>query len=147
MANKKNHNKEIKKGLYLIPTPIGNLGDITFRAVEILKNSDCILCEDTRISRNLLDKFDIKSKLISNHKFNEKKNLSYVVDLLKKKSFNLVKKYRNNLGMQNYNAVMFNTESFLRNKNFVIAKICIGAIMAFKKKKKISLNNILVSRE
>ncbi|MDA9664116.1 16S rRNA (cytidine(1402)-2'-O)-methyltransferase [bacterium] len=84
MANKKNHNKEIKKGLYLIPTPIGNLGDITFRAVEILKNSDCILCEDTRISRNLLDKFDIKSKLISNHKFNEKKNVSYVIDLLKK---------------------------------------------------------------
>ena len=84
MANKKNHNKEIKKGLYLIPTPIGNLGDITFRAVEILKNSDCILCEDTRISRNLLDKFDIKSKLISNHKFNETKNLSYVIDLLKK---------------------------------------------------------------
>ena len=84
MANKKNHNKEIKKGLYLIPTPIGNLGDITFRAVEILKNSDCILCEDTRISRKLLDKFDIKSKLISNHKFNEKKNLSYVIDLLKK---------------------------------------------------------------
>ena len=84
MANKKNHNKEIKKGLYLIPTPIGNLGDITFRAVEILKNSDCILCEDTRISRNLFDKFDIKSKLISNHKFNEKKNLSYVIDLLKK---------------------------------------------------------------
>ena len=84
MANKKNHNKEIKKGLYLIPTPIGNLGDITFRAVEILKNSDCILCEDTRISKNLLDKFDIKSKLISNHKFNEKKNLSYVIDLLKK---------------------------------------------------------------
>ena len=84
MANKKNHNKEIKKGLYLIPTPIGNLGDITFRAVEILKNSDCILCEDTRISRKLLDKFDIKSKLISNHKFNEKKNVSYVIDLLKK---------------------------------------------------------------
>ena len=84
MANKKNHNKEIKKGLYLIPTPIGNLGDMTFRAVEILKNSDCILCEDTRISRKLLDKFDIKSKLISNHKFNEKKNLSYVIDLLKK---------------------------------------------------------------
>ena len=84
MANKKPHIKEIKKGLYLIPTPIGNLGDITFRAVEILKNSDCILCEDTRISRNLLDKFDIKSKLISNHKFNEKKNLSYVIDLLKK---------------------------------------------------------------
>ena len=84
MANKKKQIKEIKKGLYLIPTPIGNLGDITFRAVEILKNSDCILCEDTRISKNLLDKFDIKSKLISNHKFNEKKNLSYIIDLLKK---------------------------------------------------------------
>ena len=83
MANKKNHINEIKKGLYLIPTPIGNLGDITFRAVEILKSSDCILCEDTRISRNLLDKFDIKSKLISNHKFNEKKNLTYVINLLK----------------------------------------------------------------
>ena len=83
MANKKNHINEIKKGLYLVPTPIGNLGDITFRAVEILKNSDCILCEDTRISRNLLDKFDIKSKLIPNHKFNEKKNLAYIINLLK----------------------------------------------------------------
>ena len=84
MANKKKQIKEIKKGLYLIPTPIGNLGDITFRSVEILKKSDFILCEDTRISKNLLNKFDIKSKLISNHKFNEKKNLSYIIDLLKK---------------------------------------------------------------
>jgi len=84
MANPKTHTKEIKKGLYLIPTPIGNLGDITFRAVEILKYSDCILCEDTRISKNLLDKFAIKSKLIPNHKFNEKKNLPHIIDLLKK---------------------------------------------------------------
>ena len=84
MANKEKQIKEIKKGLYLIPTPIGNLGDITFRSVEILKKSDFILCEDTRISKNLLNKFDIKSKLISNHKFNEKKNLSYIIDLLKK---------------------------------------------------------------
>ncbi len=65
----------------------------------------------------------------------------------KKKSFNLVKKYREKFGLQNYNAVMFNTESFLRDKNFVIAKICIGAILAFKKRKKLLLNNILVSRE
>ena len=63
----------LKKGLYLIPTPIGNLKDITFRAIELLKNSDFTLCEDTRVSKKLLDKFEIKAKLISNHKFNEKK--------------------------------------------------------------------------
>ena len=83
MVNPKSHNNEIKKGLYLIPTPIGNLGDITLRAIELLKNSDFILCEDTRISKRLLDKFEIKTKLISNHKFNEVKNLSKVIDLLK----------------------------------------------------------------
>ena len=83
MVNSISHKKEIKKGLYLVPTPIGNLGDITFRAVEILKKSDCILCEDTRVSKNLLDKFEIKTKLISNHKFNEVKNLPKVLDLLK----------------------------------------------------------------
>ena len=74
--------KEIKKGLYLVSTPIGNLGDITFRAVEILRNSDFILCEDTRISRVLLNKFQIRSELISYHKFNEKKNLSKIMHLL-----------------------------------------------------------------
>ena len=83
MVNPKSHNNQIKKGLYLIPTPIGNLGDITLRAIELLKNSDFILCEDTRISKRLLDKFEIKTKLISNHKFNEVKNLSKVIDLLK----------------------------------------------------------------
>jgi 16S rRNA (cytidine1402-2'-O)-methyltransferase len=75
--------KEIKKGLYLVSTPIGNLSDITYRAIDILKNSDYILCEDTRISKNLLEKYEIKSNLISNHKFNEKKNLAKVIDLLK----------------------------------------------------------------
>ena len=83
MVNPKSHNNEIKKGLYLIPTPIGNLGDITFRAIELLKNSDFILCEDTRVSKKLLDKFEIKKKLISNHKFNEVKNLSKITNLLK----------------------------------------------------------------
>ena len=83
MINSKSHNKEIKKGLYLVSTPIGNLKDITLRAIEILKNSDYILCEDTRISKKLLNKYEINSRLISNHKFNEKKNLSKILDLLK----------------------------------------------------------------
>jgi 16S rRNA (cytidine1402-2'-O)-methyltransferase len=83
MINSILHNNKIKKGLYLVPTPIGNLGDITLRAVEILKKSDYILCEDTRVSKKLLDKFEIKSKLISNHKFNEVKNLSKIIGLLK----------------------------------------------------------------
>ena len=78
-----NKNNKVKSGLYIVATPIGNLSDITLRAIEILKKSDYILCEDTRISRNLLDKYEIKSKLISNHKFNEKKNLSKIIDILK----------------------------------------------------------------
>ena len=82
-VNPKFQNKEIKKGLYIIPTPIGNLGDITYRAIEILKNSDFILCEDTRISRKLMEKFEVRSKLLPNHKFNEKKNLSTIVNLLR----------------------------------------------------------------
>tara|TARA_B100001057_G_scaffold302174_1_gene302392 strand:- start:745 stop:1608 length:864 start_codon:yes stop_codon:yes gene_type:complete len=81
--NPKFQNKEIKKGLYIIPTPIGNLGDITLRAIDILKKSDLILCEDTRISKILLDRFEIKTKLQSNHKFNEKKNLNKIIDYLK----------------------------------------------------------------
>ena len=83
MVNPILHNNKLKKGLYLIPTPIGNLGDITLRAIELLKNSDFILCEDTRVSKKLLDKFNIKTRLISNHKFNEVKNLPKIIKLLK----------------------------------------------------------------
>ena len=75
--------KEYENGLYLVSTPLGNLKDITLRAIEALKKSDYILCEDTRISKNLLDKYQIKSKLISNHKFNEKKNLVKIIEHLK----------------------------------------------------------------
>ena len=75
--------KEIKNGLYIISTPIGNLEDITLRAINILKKSDYVLCEDTRVSKVLLKKYEINTKLISNHKFNEKKNLSKIINLLK----------------------------------------------------------------
>ena len=75
--------KNDESGLYLVSTPIGNLKDITFRAIEILKKSDFILCEDTRVSKNLLNKYEIKSKLISNHKFNEKKNVVKIIEYLK----------------------------------------------------------------
>ncbi len=83
VRNSQSNNKEIKKGLYLISTPIGNLSDITYRAINTLRNSDYILCEDTRVSKNLLNKYEIESKLISNHKFNEKKNINKILGLLK----------------------------------------------------------------
>jgi 16S rRNA (cytidine1402-2'-O)-methyltransferase len=86
VRNSDSYDKEIKKRLYLVSTPIGNLGDITLRAIDALKKSDYILCEDTRVSKVLLDKYAIKSKLISNHKFNEKKNISKILGLLKNDS-------------------------------------------------------------
>ena len=75
--------KEYENGLYLVSTPLGNLKDITLRAIEVLQQSDYILCEDTRVSKNLLNKYQIKSKLISNHKFNEKKNVVKIIEYLK----------------------------------------------------------------
>ena len=75
--------KEYENGLYLVSTPLGNLKDITIRAIEVLQQSHYILCEDTRVSKNLLDKYQIKSKLISNHKFNEKKNIAKIIEYLK----------------------------------------------------------------
>ena len=72
-----------KPGLYIVSTPIGNLNDITLRSLDILKNSDIILCEDTRRSLKLLNHFNIKKKLISYHKFNEKKELNKIIKYLK----------------------------------------------------------------
>ena len=71
--NNKSDNNKIKIGWYIVSTPIGNLLDISQRAIETLRKSDFILCEDTRVSKILLNKFEIKSNLISYHKFNEKK--------------------------------------------------------------------------
>ena len=75
--------KDNENGLYLVSTPIGNLKDITYRAIEILRKSTYILCEDTRVSKNLLERYEIKSRLISNYKFNEKKNLYKIINFLK----------------------------------------------------------------
>ena len=79
----KNKQQNINSGLYLVSTPIGNLEDITLRALNILKKSDFILCEDTRRSGKLLSNFQIKKKIFPYHKFNEKKISSKVVNLIK----------------------------------------------------------------
>tara|TARA_Y100000741_G_scaffold2589_1_gene2130 strand:+ start:2387 stop:3259 length:873 start_codon:yes stop_codon:yes gene_type:complete len=76
-------NDNLKEGLYIVSTPIGNLEDITIRALDVLRKSDYILCEDTRVSKKLLTRYKIKSKLISNHKFNEKKNVYKIIKILK----------------------------------------------------------------
>lgn len=68
--------------LYIVATPIGNLEDITLRALRILKEVDFILCEDKRVTVKLLNKYQIKTKLISFHKFNESKNINYILSVL-----------------------------------------------------------------
>ena len=80
----KNNKSNLRTGLYIVSTPIGNMADISFRAVNILKNSDLILCEDTRVSKKLISKYDINSNLVSYHKFNEKKNIEKILIELKK---------------------------------------------------------------
>ena len=69
--------------LYIVSTPIGNLDDITLRAINVLKNSDLILCEDTRRSLKLLNHLNIKKKLISFHKFNERKKTLIAIEYIK----------------------------------------------------------------
>ena len=80
----KNKQQIINSGLYLISTPIGNMEDITFRALDILKKSDIILCEDTRRSGKLLSHFKINNKLMPYHKFNEKKISNIIIESIKK---------------------------------------------------------------
>jgi len=74
--------KLLSNSLYIVSTPIGNLDDITFRAIKVLKNSDIILCEDTRRSLKLLNHLKIKKKLISYHKFNEKKQTPSIIEYI-----------------------------------------------------------------
>ena len=80
----KNKQQTINSGLYLVSTPIGNMEDITFRALNVLKKSDIILCEDTRRSGKLLSNFNIKNQLIPYHKFNEEKISDKIIDSIKK---------------------------------------------------------------
>ena len=80
----KNKQQTISSGLYLVSTPIGNMEDMTFRALNVLKKSNIILCEDTRRSGKLLSYFQIKNKLMSYHKFNEKKICSTIIETIKK---------------------------------------------------------------
>ena len=80
----KNKQQTISSGLYLVSTPIGNMEDITFRALNVLKKSNIILCEDTRRSGKLLSYYGIKAKLFAYHKFNEKKVSSNIVQTIKK---------------------------------------------------------------
>ena len=81
----KNKQQTVSPGLYLVSTPIGNMEDITFRALSILKRSNVILCEDTRRSLKLLSYFQIKNKLLTYHKFNEKKISNEIINIIKKK--------------------------------------------------------------
>ena len=118
MVNPILHNNDLKKGLYLIPTPIGNLGDITLRAIELLKSSDIILCEDTRVSRKLLDKFEIKKKLISNHKFNEVKNLTKIIEILKENKIISLISDAGTPGISDPGAVLIN-ECLKQNINII----------------------------
>ena len=79
----KNKQQTVSPGLYLVSTPIGNMEDITLRALHVLKKSDIILCEDTRRSGKLLSYFKIEGQLLSYHKFNEKKISNKIIDSMK----------------------------------------------------------------
>ena len=75
--------EDIESGLYIVPTPIGNLGDITLRSLKVLYCVDLIICEDTRVSRKLTSKYNIKTSLMPFHKFNSKKVIPKIIEKLK----------------------------------------------------------------
>ena len=84
--------------LYVVATPIGNLNDMTKRAIETLKEVDIILCEDTRTSMKLLNNFNIKNKLMSYHKYNEQEQTKNIIKLLKQHNSNT---HRRNISTHN----------------------------------------------
>ena len=69
--------------LYVVPTPVGNLEDMTLRAIRVLKEADCVLAEDTRTSGILMKHFDIHTRMQSHHKFNEHDTVAGLVERLK----------------------------------------------------------------
>lgn len=83
MYQQKSFEQQLSGTLYLVPTPIGNLDDMTFRAVETLKSVDLILAEDTRHTQKLLNHFDIHTKQLSFHEHNSKERIAYVIELLR----------------------------------------------------------------
>ena len=74
--------EKVQNGLYIVATPIGNLGDITLRSLKILSCVDLILCEDTRISKKLTNKYGIKTQLKPFHKFNSKNSIPLIIKKL-----------------------------------------------------------------
>lgn len=72
-----------KFDFYIVPTPIGNIKDITYRAIEVLKSVDIIACEDTRVTQKLLNHYEISTKCVSYHKYNENERIEYFLNMIK----------------------------------------------------------------